>query len=369
MLNNVFSQQKLLENLDFIVERCTVLVNRIKEESNKNRCIGSASADIYEFLGLFSVEVICQFTFGLQFHNDESREDRAFLRGMDNSAARLPVNMIFPWLYSTGIGNRLPGSVGAAYRGFAAWELINRHLLERYLALRDQGTNKTDSRLFVAPLIDAVDGYLGRKLVQPEIEEEIMGITFAGSGTTSNTLAFLIYALAKPDGQIYQEQLRKELLQHPDGYHAIKDLPYLNAIIKETLRLYPTIPSTLPRVLDSDQTISGMILPKGTVVGMQNFVHHRDPAVFPSPDQFLPQRWLTESSKTSEASLTPFSLGEHNCIGQNLAKVELCLAVSHIFRATRLTLADSMTKDDMEMEDRFSAAPRGRKLVVDVEIL
>ena len=125
--------------------------------------------------------------------------------------------------------------------------------------------------------------------------------------------------------------------------------------------------STLPRLLEQDLVLDSFRVPKGTVVGMQNYVHHRDPILFPEPKQFKPERWLGVCSKEMGDALTPFSLGSRNCIGQNLAKLEMIFATSKIFRSLKLTLDDTMTEEDMEMEDRFAAAPRGRKLIVKVD--
>lgn len=81
---------------------------------------------------------------------------------------------------------------------------------------------------------------------------------------------------------------------------------------------------------------------------MQSWMHHRDPAVFPNPDAFQPERWL-RSSNMMEDSLTPFSIGRRNCIGQNLAWEELYLAVGAIMHA-RLKFSISPEMKPWEME-------------------
>lgn len=112
----------------------------------------------------------------------------------------------------------------------------------------------------------------------------------------------------------------------------------------------------MPRVLLEPMQLDEHTVPAGTVVGMQNWIHHRNPAVFPNPDQFTPERWL-HSTEAMEASLTPFSLGRRNCIGQNLAWVQLYLAVSAIMRAgLKLGIGPEMRPWEMEMEDRFNIA-------------
>jgi len=102
---------------------------------------------------------------------------------------------------------------------------------------------------------------------------------------------------------------------------------------------------------------------------MQNWMHHRDPVVFPNPDKFLPDRWLapSASSHAIESSLTPFGIGRRNCIGQNLAWEELYIAVSAIMRAgLKLQLGSEMRLWGMEIVDRFNIAPKGEILMLHV---
>ena len=136
----------------------------------------------------------------------------------------------------------------------------------------------------------------------------------AGLDTTSNGLSRILYLLAQD--QESQERLRTELLEarsrpvtEPNGANIPHDelmkLPYLDAVFRETMRLYPTIISTLPRILDQPIFIGGMELPPGVVVGMQNYVHHRDPVVFPDPESFTPERWLESPNlEAMEAALS-----------------------------------------------------------------
>lgn len=222
----------------------------------------------------------------------------------------------------------------------------------------------------ITPLLLVNDTFLGRRLTEDETVEEAMGIAFAGSGTTSTTLTYLLYNMSLPENQHHQTKLRKEVANAGTSLNDLQHLPFLNAVIKETMRLNPTIISTLPRVLDTPLSLSktGMSLPAGTIVGMQNYVHQRDPTVFPDPEHFKPERWL-ENNDQAEKALTPFSIGNRNCIGQNLARAELYLAVSNVFRNLSLSFSKNMKAGEMEMEDRFNVAPRGRRLLVEVKVL
>ncbi|KAL0254661.1 hypothetical protein SLS55_010141 [Diplodia seriata] len=102
-------------------------------------------------------------------------------------------------------------------------------------------------------------------------------LIFAGSGTTANTLTFLNYAvLSRP---ALQQALEEELSTLQEGYSDadLEQLPLLNAIINETLRLYCAVPGSLPRVVPAGgATIGGYFIPEGTTVSTQAYTLHRD---------------------------------------------------------------------------------------------
>lgn len=177
----------------------------------------------------------------------------------------------------------------------------------RWCGSLDRKDSEDIQDYLLAPFRDGVDGWLGRQLSEAEFVEEAMGIMLAGSGTTSSTLTYLLYAISLPQNQYAQERLREEILAvtNTDNLAELRGAPYLNAVIKETLRLYPTIVSTLPRVLDQPIHIGGIKIPPGVLVGMQNYVHHRDPVIFPDPEAFRLERWLESSNlENMEAALS-----------------------------------------------------------------
>jgi cytochrome P450 len=146
----------------------------------------------------------------------------------------------------------------------------------------------------------------------------------------------------------------------------LRNNEYVNAVIKETMRLHPTIISTLPRLLTEPMQLNNLCVPAGTIVGMQNWIHHRNPVVFPSPESFVPDRWL-DATVEMESSLTPFGIGRRNCIGQNLAWQELYWAIDSLMRAgVQLELGVEMSNWEMEKIDRFNIAPRGKRLMLAV---
>ncbi|KAI1012037.1 hypothetical protein LB503_004775 [Fusarium chuoi] len=332
------------------------LANRLKSGT-------SSPVDAYNLCGLFSFEVICQAGFAKDFSNDTNgAAAHKLLQAIDGSALTLLFDGALPFVARFDIGTKLPGVIGDSYRKRDYWREKSYEMVDHFLE-----KSADDEKYLLTPLATGVDGYLGRKLTHEELVEEAMGYMFAGSGTTSSTLTYLLYELSKPENAAIQEQLRTEVLAIPDDdIVAIRNNAYINAVIKETFRAHPTIISTIPRLLTEPLTLGQYTLPSGTVIGMQNWLHHHDASVFPEPERFIPDRWLNETSEMKSA-LTPFSIGKRNCIGQNLAWQELYWAVSEVMRSgSEFRVADEMKDWEMEMEDRFNIAPRGRRLMLTV---
>ncbi|KAJ4193595.1 hypothetical protein NW755_003589 [Fusarium falciforme] len=107
-----------------------------------------------------------------------------------------------------------------------------------------------------------------------------------------------------------------------------QSMPYLQACIKESLRLHPATGLPLARVVpEGGATITGTFFPAGAIVGVNSWVAHRNPDVFgPDTDEFRPERWLTtdkEKLKMMDASWMPFGAGSRTCIGKNISLLEM----------------------------------------------
>lgn len=114
---------------------------------------------------------------------------------------------------------------------------------------------------------------------------EATGLIGAGGGTTSVTLTYLVWAVLQD--VLIQKRLEDEVSTLPNDFTAsdLETLPYMNAVIEETLRLYGPIPGALPRVVpESGLSIAGYFVPRGTVVCTQAYSMHRQPNIFLDPE-------------------------------------------------------------------------------------
>jgi cytochrome P450 family 12 len=118
----------------------------------------------------------------------------------------------------------------------------------------------------------------------------------------------------------------------------MKNLPYLRAVIKEAIRLYPPTVGTV-RELTKDLVLSGYQVPKGYNVGMISMLEHFNEAHFQNPTAFIPERWLKNSDEAYKAnpfSYLPFGFGARSCVGKRLAELEMEILVVNIIRRFRL---------------------------------
>ncbi|KAF5277780.1 hypothetical protein FQR65_LT03760 [Abscondita terminalis] len=177
----------------------------------------------------------------------------------------------------------------------------------------------------------------GSNLSTESIREEVDTFMFEGHDTTASGTAFTLYCLSK--NREIQDKVVKELneifendVDRQPTYKDLQNMKYLEMVIKESLRLYPPVP-TYSRTLTEDVSFEGNILPKGLVLTILALSLHRDETVFPDSERFDPERFTLEnSSKRSPYAYLPFSAGPRNCIGQRFAMLEMKSVISKILR-------------------------------------
>ncbi|XP_070580884.1 1,25-dihydroxyvitamin D(3) 24-hydroxylase, mitochondrial-like [Ptychodera flava] len=170
---------------------------------------------------------------------------------------------------------------------------------------------------------------LSTDMIYSQMTEVFMGAV----DTTANTFQWAVYNLASNPEK--QEKLREEVRRtvpkgEPISYKHIEEIPYVTAVIKETLRVNPVVVNN-SRVLDKDITIKGYNIPAGTPIVMLFHQSGRNSKYFEDPDQFKPERWLTKrSDKLSSFTSMPFGFGPRMCIGKRFAMLELQVLLARI---------------------------------------
>ncbi|KAK7349305.1 hypothetical protein VNO77_06568 [Canavalia gladiata] len=135
----------------------------------------------------------------------------------------------------------------------------------------------------------------------------------------------------------------------------IVNLPYINAIAKETMRLHPVAPMLVPRLAREDCNIDGYDIPKGTQVLVNVWTIGRDPAVWDNPTQFQPERFLDKEIdvKGHDYELLPFGAGRRMCPGYPLGLKVIQSSLANLLHGFNWRLPYNTNKDDLNMEEIF----------------
>ncbi|XP_075157456.1 cytochrome P450 4d2-like isoform X2 [Haematobia irritans] len=179
----------------------------------------------------------------------------------------------------------------------------------------------------------------GEPLSNEDIREEVDTFMFEGHDTTTSAISFALYLIARhPE---VQTRLIEEITEivgkdrnKAVSFRDLQDMKYLECVIKETLRLYPSVPAVGREILE-DVVLGGIKIPSQTNIILSFSVIMRDPEYFPDPDAFKPERFFNDGEPGASISpflFTPFSAGPRNCIGQRFAMLEMKSAISKMLR-------------------------------------
>ncbi|XP_020295617.1 cytochrome P450 4C1-like [Pseudomyrmex gracilis] len=164
-------------------------------------------------------------------------------------------------------------------------------------------------------------------MTDSDIREEVDTFMFAGHDSVAMAACFTLMLLA--EHKDIQNRVRFEVNnvmkenENKFTISVLQQLSYLDRCIKESLRLYPTVPF-ISRQISTDVKLQSYVIPAGTYVNPFIYGTHRDPHFWSNPDVFDPDRFLPERSQNRHPyAYIPFSAGPRNCIGQRYAMLEL----------------------------------------------
>ncbi|GFQ78082.1 cytochrome P450 4V2 [Trichonephila clavata] len=184
---------------------------------------------------------------------------------------------------------------------------------------------------------------------EEDVGEEVDVFMFAGHDTTAMSLSWTLYCLGKnPE---IQQRVREELdeifgddMDRSIGREDLTRLKYLECVIKEALRLYPSAPF-IARECKESFTVLDHTVPSGGLCVILICELHQDPESFPEPEKFIPERFFPGNSVGRHPyAYVPFSAGPRNCIGQKFAMMEEKIVLAHILKKFRVTSLDPRDK-------------------------
>lgn len=284
-------------------------------------------------------------------------------RDVDHDFLRLSQQHAGHYLMGPGFADIEPRFFEASLAIKDNWPLPPRNLLAAHLPRSKGREVRLDAA--IADIDDNVKGYLaahrktdfadcgvlevlvkasraqGDEYDDQSLRDQLLTLFFAGHETSATSLTWLHYLLWKH--QDVRDRLREEVDMVLGGRLPTADdlarLEYTERVINETLRLYSPIHS-ISRVALEDDVLGGYRIPAGTMLYISLYATHRLAEHWPDPDRFDPDRFLPERmANRPRFAFIPFAAGHRNCVGANMAMVELKLAVAQIAQRFVLDLA------------------------------
>ena len=259
-----------------------------------------------------TLEVIMRAVFGIR-EADRLDQLRSVLRETLDWSVRPSRILLF-----VALGPRRFGALPAFKRAFEPLdELIFAEIRRRR---EDPDLEERDDILSMLVQARHEDG---SPMSDQELRDELMTLLVAGHETTATALAWAVERLLRHPDKL--ERLRAEAEAGEDEY--------LDAVVKETLRLRPVIPIVL-RMLKEPMEIGGWNLPAGVSVAPCIYLMHRDPEIYPEPSRFRPERFLEQPAGTY--TWIPFGGGVRRCLGGSFAMLEMKTVLEALARRARL---------------------------------
>ncbi|KAL9012057.1 MAG: hypothetical protein Q9173_003152, partial [Seirophora scorigena] len=309
LISHAFSDKALRDQEGIIQSYVDLLVRRLHEQVRGD---AKGKVDMVRWYNYTTFDVIADLTFGESFHCLRDKDYHPW------------VPMAFQTVKSFGIIS--------IKRYFPFWAKVLK-LFETQAALNFR-------REFFAFVDKKIATRLSMEMTRPdfmsfimrhqdekgmtikEIESTLNSFMVAGSETSATSLSgTTLLLLQNPDKmkKLVAEIRGRFKSQEEITLEEVIKMRYLMAVISESLRMYPPVPTGFPRVVpDGGDMISGHWVPEKTSVYVSQFPANRSPRNFTDPDSFVPERWLGDEkyAKDNFAVVNPFSFGPRNCVGK-----------------------------------------------------
>jgi cytochrome P450 len=236
------------------------------------------------------------------------------------------------------------------------WQKMNRSraILDEIVfdeISRRRARPDSDRRDILSLLVTA-RGEGGEEFTDQEIRDQVMTLMFAGHDTSTSTLTFMLHELARhPEvlRRLHEEQDRVLGGASPTPQRLEKEMPYLEMVLDEVLRLYP--PAWIgPRRAVREFEFGGYTVPRGAYVNYCSWASHRLPEVFPEPEAFIPERFARErKAALPRGAYVPFGGGSRICIGKRFGQTEVKLVATKLLQRLRLEALPGRTMTIRQM--------------------
>jgi cytochrome P450 len=332
-----FHRERILAAGEAMLEETERAIGRLRDGDR---------VDVYDWSRRLALRIAMRALFGF----DPDRADRAAL------AHEFEVGLGFygrDYFFQVLRGPRTP---------WARMRLARRRIDEVIYAeieLRRAASRGGEDRTDLLGLLLSGRDEEGRGLSDEQVRDQVMTLLFAGHDTTTSTVTFLLYELARNPGELARVagELDSVLGAAPaTPAQLMAGLPQLDAALDETLRLYPAA-WIGPRAAVESYEFAGCRVPAGSLVNYSSWASHRLPHVFPDPEAFVPDRFTPENrARLPKGAYVPFGGGSRMCIGMRFGQLEIKAIVSRLLQRFRF---EQLPGRAMTVQTTPTLGPRG----------
>jgi cytochrome P450 len=302
-------------------------------------------ADVYDWMRNLAMRIAMRALLGLD--PDEAGKGAAAAEHFERALGYYGID--FQW--------RLLRGPGSPWRRMTSSRAVLDEIVFGEVARRR--ADPDPERQDILSLLVGARGEAGEAFTDREIRDQLMTLMFAGHDTSTSTVAFMLYELARhPDvvAKLVEEQDRVLAGAPPTVDQLEREMPYLDMVFDEVLRLYP--PAWIgPRRAVREFEFGGYTVPRDAYVNYCSWASHRIPEVFPDPEAFVPERFTRErKAQLPRGAYVPFGGGSRICIGKRFGQTEVKLVTTMLLQRLRL---DALPGRTMKIRQMPTLSPVG----------
>jgi len=312
LIQPAFHKQKMNQLVDNMK---LTIVSELKE------IVTDKKVDLFPMMSEVAFNVVAKSLFQFSIEEEKLNRIKYIIEAVQNfliKEIRLPHKA---WWFS------ISGQVKKHLQLAEENDEIIRGIIEERVASQNE-VNDLLNMLLETRYEDTGEGMSVEQLI-----DEIKILFIAGHETTANALTFTLQLLGSHldvQQKVFEEILKVEW-ESEDVVEQLQKMTYINAVLNESMRLYPPAWITDRQNVDDD-VLGKFTIKKDTLIGVSFYELHRNPKYWENPDQFDPNRFLGEQKKHSMQYFYPFGAGPRMCIGAGFAIYEMCLAISYIIK-------------------------------------
>ncbi|EEY62024.1 cytochrome P450, putative [Phytophthora infestans T30-4] len=346
--SNLFTMRSLRDSMTSTIQRHLVVLEQIFHRAAET----NDTVDMFRLLNRFTMEAFTEIGFGVHMNCLDAEKEHPFQTAFDRSQQLFILRFVRPswfWKLQRFLGVGAEGQVKKDMEviNSTIFDIVAQTLEHRAKGTQDDKGGKDIVSLFLDDLNRSGDA--DESSFDPTyLRDIVINFIIAGRDTTAQALSWFFYCLSKnPEAETkIREEVAAKLPKLLNGQCSpsmdeLGELVYVEAALRETLRLYPSVPIVSKEAVHDTVLSDGTFIGAGTLAGLPMYALGRMPHVWgPDAAEFKPERWIEAGKLISVSAyqFVAFNAGPRLCLGKNLAMLEMKLIVADVTYAISFTL-------------------------------